>query len=356
MDFSTLLQPMKTNFLIKLVSSALLSLVGVLSLSADVVETKDGARLIGTIKKIDGGNITLSTTYAGDITIAQAEVVNIKMDAPLVVRLASGTTMEGTVATTSTGQLAIDGQSGSITTSFDQIATTWAPGAIDPAILASQRKWSYNAALDISGKNGNRDQLGTAVSLGASLKGAKDSLKFYTSYNRQETDGLKSADQFKAGIDYSNNFRGHLSWYVRNEGGFDRIKDIELYNVSAAGIGYDMIKKAHQTLTGRAGLSFRFEGYKTPTSIDVKSAGLDFGLNHTYQFETMKMSNSVSVVPSFDDFANYRAIHDSFFEMPMTSARWKLRIGLSNDYTSEPAPGTKSMDTTYYTRLVLNWD
>ena len=347
---------MKTNSLIKLVSSALLSLMLASSLMADVVETKDGARLIGTIKKIDGGKITLGTTYAGDVTIAQAEVVNVQMDAPLVVRLASGTTIEGTLATTSTGQLAIDGQRGSINTTLDQVATTWKPGAVDPAITALERKWSYTAALDITGKNGNREQLGTAVSLGASLKGAKDSLKFYTAYNRQETDGLKSADQFKAGVDYSNNFKGHMSWYVRNEGGFDRIKDIELYNVSAAGLGYDMIKKAHQTLTSRAGISFRYEGYKTPTSIDVKSAGLDFGLNHTYQFETMKMTNSVTVVPSFDDFANYRAIHDSYFEMPMASATWKLRIGLSNDYTSEPVPGTKSMDTTYYTRLVLNWN
>ncbi|MCF3651548.1 DUF481 domain-containing protein [Synoicihabitans lomoniglobus] len=347
---------MKTQTVIKSLLGALIAATAAAFLQADVVETKDGARLVGTVKKIAGGKITLGTSYAGDVSIAQSEVASLTMDDPLVIRLAGGTTMEGKITTSSTGQVAIAGGDGTINTSVDKIATTWAPGGTDPAVAALQRKWAYEAALDITGKSGNKSQFGSAVSMRATLKGSKDTLKFYTAYNRQETDDVKSADQFKAGIDYANNFRGRMSWYVRNEGGFDRIKDIELYNVSAAGLGYDMISKAHQTLTGRAGLSFRYEGYKNPLTEDVKSAGLDFGLNHTYAFETMKMTNSLSIVPSFDDFANYRAIHDSYFEMPLASSKWKLRLGLSNDYTSEPAPGVEKMDTTYYTRLVLNWD
>jgi hypothetical protein len=58
---------MKTNSLLKLVSSTLLALAMAAASQADVVETKNGARLVGTIKKIDGGKITLSTAYAGDM-------------------------------------------------------------------------------------------------------------------------------------------------------------------------------------------------------------------------------------------------------------------------------------------------
>ncbi len=347
---------MKFRSIIKPAIGLLVALLVAAGLQADVVATKDGARLVGTIKKIEGGKVTLATTYAGDIKIDQATVESITMDNPLVIRLQGGTTMEGTVTTSAGGQVAIAGKDGTINTSVDKIATTWAPGGTDPAVAKLQRKWAYEAALDITGKAGNKEQLGTAVALRATLEGSKDKLIFYTVYNRQETDSIKSADQFRAGVDYSNNFKGHMNWYVRNEGGFDRIKDIELYNVSAAGIGYDFIKNAKQTLTGRAGLSFRFEGYKNPLTEDVKSSGLDFGLKHAYNWDTMKMTNSVSFVPAFDDFANYRVIHDSFFEMPITGGFWKLRVGLNNDYTSEPAPGVKSMDTTYYTRLVLNWN
>ena len=240
-------------------------------LSADTVETKDGSRLVGTVTKIDGGNVTLLTSYAGAITIKQSDVVSITTDSAVAVRLASGTRIDGKVSTEG-GAVKIAGADGVISTSVDKVAASWAAGGKDPAIAALERGWAYEAAVDVSGKSGNKSQLATAFAFRATLAGAQDTLQFYTGYDRQVSDGEKSADQFKVGVDYANNFASHKSWYVRNEGGFDRIKDIELYDVAAAGLGYDLIKDAKQTLTGRAGLSFRYAGYKNPRSEDVKAA------------------------------------------------------------------------------------
>ncbi|HEX2099292.1 MAG TPA: DUF481 domain-containing protein [Candidatus Synoicihabitans sp.] len=323
---------------------------------ADVVETKNGARLVGKVTKIDGSAVTLETEYAGDIVIKQGEVVSIVTEQPQFYRLSGGTVMEGTLATTSGGQLQIVGQDGTITTQVGNVASSWAPGKEDPAVASLRRKWSYEVGLDVSGKSGNSDQLGTAVSARARLKTPQDTLEFYTAYNRQESDDVKSADQFKAGIDYQNNFSGRRSWYVRDEGGFDRIKDIDLYNVAAVGVGYDFIKEPKQTLTARVGLSYRYEGYGDPAAEDVSSAGLDLGLKHTLELNTSSVNNSLSIVPAFDDFGNYRLLHDSSFEMPITASLWKLRIGIANDYTSRPPAGREKMDTTYYTRLILNWE
>ena len=169
------------------------------------------------------------------------------------------------------------------------------------------------------------------------------------------TDGRKSADQFKAGTDYQNNFSGKSSWYVRDEGGFDRIKDIELYNVAAFGMGYDIIKAPKQTMTCRAGLSFRYEGYKNPRTRDVKSAGLDFGFAHRLELGDSQIINRLTYVPSFEDFNNYRLTHESFYEMPLVNPSWKLRLGVANDYNSKPGLGVEKMDTSYFTRFVLNW-
>jgi len=87
----------------------------------------------------------------------------------------------------------------------------------------------------------------------------------------------------------------------------------------------------------------------------VKSAGLDFGLSHRIEFNDSVMVNRLTVVPSFDDFANYRAMHESFLEIPMANPNWKLRLGVANDYNSEPPRGVEKMDTSYFTRFVLNW-
>jgi hypothetical protein len=331
----------------------LASLFAAAQLPADTVDVKNGARIIGKITKIDAGSVVVSTDYAGTITIKQSEVASIATDAPIAVRLASGTRFDGKVTAGANGAVQIAGADGTIATSVDKIAASWAAGAVDPLVA---RHWAYEASVDIAGKTGNREQIGTAGEVRATLRTAQDTLQFYSAYNRQVSDGAKSADQFKAGVDYQNNFSGRYSWYLRDEGGFDRVKDVELYNVAAAGVGFDIVKEPKRILTGRAGLSFRYEGYKSPATADVKSAGLDFGLNSDMEFGNSKLVTRVAYVPTFEDFANYRLTHESYYQIPLAHPNWKLRIGVSNDYNSKPPRGVEKLDTAYFTRLVLNWE
>jgi putative salt-induced outer membrane protein YdiY len=331
---------------------AALLCVAAARLGADTLEIKNGTRIIGKIGKIDAGMIEVDTTFAGTVKVKQSEVTSITTDAPIAVRLASGTRFDGQVSAGPSGAIQIAGSDGTITTTVEKISASWTAGKVDPAV---DRHWAYEAAVDVTGKSGNKSQLGTAASVRATLKTAQDTLQLYTAYDRQVTDQVKAADQFKAGIDYQNNFKGQLSWYARDEGGFDRVKDIQLYNVAAFGLGFDVIKEPKHTLTARVGLSYRYEGYRNPATADVNSAGLDFGLSHEMTFDNAKLVNRLSYVPSFEDFSNYRATHESFFEVPLAAPAWKLRLGLSNDYNSKPGPGVKKLDTTYFTRLVLNW-
>lgn len=324
-------------------------------LPADVVETKSGARIVGQVSQIDGGAVVVDTRYAGAITIKQSEVAAITTDGPVAVRLATGTRMDGTISGAA-GSLQIAGPDGTISTTVDQVVSTWAVGGKDPQLAALDRGWAYEANVDIAGKSGNKSQLGTSAGLRATLAGVHDKLAFYIAYDRQVTDGRKSADQFKAGSDYQSNFSGKKSWYVRDEGGFDRIKDVQFYNVAAFGLGYDLIKAPKQTLTGRGGLSFRTENYQSPITPDVNAAGLDFGLAHTLQLDQASLVNRLAIVPSFDDFSNFRLTHESFLELPLAHPSWKLRFGVNNDYTSKPGKGVDKLDTGYFTRLVLNWE
>ena len=342
---------MKTSQVFLFAAAAVL---GAARLAADVVETKNGARIVGKVTKIDSGAVIVDTDYAGTITIKQGEVSAITTDAPVAVRLASGTRIDGKVGG-SAGTLQVVGADGTITTTVDKVASSWPAGGKDPAVTALERSWAYETSVDVSGKSGNKSQLGTAAQVRATLVGPNDKLVFYSGYDRQVTDKQKSSDQFRAGVDYQSNFSGGNSWYVRDEGGFDRIKDIQFYDVAAAGLGYDFIKAPKQTLTGRLGFSFRNENYKSPLTTDVNAAGLDVGLGHSLQLPNASIINRITFVPSFNDFANYRLTHESFYEMPFVTPVWKLRIGVSNDYNSKPGKGVDKMDTSYFTRLVLNW-
>lgn len=347
--------PMKP-FTTKLLRALLVLPLGGALLEADVVETKTGARLVGTVTQVGGGTITLLTDYAGTLSIKQSEVVKLETEKPLFFRLTGGTTMEGTVEAKRNGEIKITGKDGTISTTVDKVAATWAPGGVDPAVAQLMRKWKYEANFSLSGKTGNREQLGYAGGAKATLSSPQDTLLFYTDFGYQETDEVKSEEKFRVGVDYSRYLSDHVTWYLRDEGGFDNVKDINFYNVAAGGLGYDFIKNLPtQKLTGRAGVSYRFEDYGDPANEDVRSAGLDLGISHAYHFKNAVLQNDVTYVPSFEDFTNYRAIHDSSLEFPL-SGPWKFRVGVNNDYTSNPSPGVSKLDTTYYGRFVLNWE
>lgn len=320
---------------------------------ADTVDTRGGAHLVGKITKIDAGNVTLETDYAGKLTIAQTEVTNFTTDRPVAVRLASGARFDGQVSAGPNGSLQIAGSDGTITTTTSKVAASWTAGAVDPMF---DRHWTYEASVDIAGTTGNKEQLGTAGEVRAELKTLQDTLQFYSSYDRQVADHVKAADQLKIGMDYQDNFAGRSSWYARDEGGFDRVKDIRLYNIAAAGLGEDLIKQEKRTLTGRLGLAFVDENYGNPATPDVRSLGLDVEINNEMVFGDSKLVNRLTYNPSFDDFMNYRIIHESFYEIPLKNPAWKLRLGLSNDFNSKPGVGIKKLDTEYFTRLVLDWE
>lgn len=338
-------------------TAVLIHAAAVLAVRADVVETRNGARLVGKITKIDGATVTLTTDYAGSLAIKQSEVTGVRTDAPRFVRLKEGTVVEGALVSAAGGQVQVKGADGSLVAApVEKIIGAWAPGETDPAVAALRSKWSYEASVDVTGKTGNKEQVGTAFNVRALRTGPHDKLKLYAAYNRQRTDGSVSADQFKSGVDYSDNFSGRHSWYVRDEGGYDYVKDIGFYDTAASGYGYDFVQRPLHLLTGRAGLALRYENYQNPATSDVHDVGLDFGLHHEYTFNKSKLSNSLSYVPSINDFTDFHFEHESYYEIPLMDPKWKLRIGITHDYNSKPGTGVDRLDTTYFTRLVLGWE
>ena len=59
----------------------LLTLTAAARVSADVVETKNGARIVGKVTKIDAGTVEVATDFAGELKIKQSEVTAITTDA-----------------------------------------------------------------------------------------------------------------------------------------------------------------------------------------------------------------------------------------------------------------------------------
>ncbi len=331
------------------------ALLCALRLSADVVETANGARIVGKITKIHGGVVTLETDYAGEINVKQVLVTKITTDHPVSVRFADGSGIVGVISSPAADRLRITGTAKSIDSPVGNLSATWSAAEEDPDVVALRRKWNYEAAADVTGRSGTNSSLGTSYEFRAKLVGPLDTFQYYTAYNRQETQGAISADQFKAGADYADNFAAATSWYARDEAGFDRVNDIKLYDVAASGLGYDFIKQKDQTFTGRVGISYRYDEYSTPDTPALSSTGADFELQYLLKTKRWQLSDTITFDPAFQDLGNYIITHEFAFEIPISKALWKLSTGVTNNYNSRPVGGVDKLDTLYFTRLVLSW-
>lgn len=331
------------------------------SAAADRVELTDGSVLHGRLVSAEGGKFRLETKFAGVVEIAQEHIASFATDEAVNVGLKAGTQVLGTVAPSANGitVVAADGQMSAATAN---VVALWRQGVDSPAVRDAKiaadklkRRWAYEASASLSGRTGGSEKFAGAVGFKATLESPQDKLVFSGIINRAQENGNVTANDWKSGVDYSAFFTGSTVWYARTDLSKDRIKAIDLRSNSAFGIGRKLGNTAKRDTEIRLGLGYTYETYTTGAA-DFESAGLDVALLNTMTLGWAKMNNRLVWTPSFEEFTNYRLVHETSVDLPIKGADfWKLRMGVNNDYQSEPAAGIGKLDTTYYTALILNW-
>ncbi|CAA6691776.1 MULTISPECIES: YdiY family protein [unclassified Lentimonas] len=332
---------------------------------ADVVITTDGAQLTGQITKIEAGVIHLTTAYAGDLEIQQAQVASFETDTPVNVRLADGTTLAGPIADiqNTPGSIKIQTQSDSVTANLASISDSWALEAEDPALVreraeeeALRRKWSIESAFNISGKRGNTDESDYGANLNLGLKGPDDELKIFASYLYGETNDERTDDEMILGSSYDRYKAGTVwGWYVASLIRRDTMEDINFRSRSSAGLAIRLIDNDHQSLKWHIGPGYLYTSY-TSDKDDDSAVTANTSLHHAYKFnDFLSMKNMAAYATQVEDTGDYNFIHDSSLEIPIGNGeKWKVNMGIMNEYESQSATD-ENWNTTYYTKMVYRW-
>ncbi len=320
----------------------------------DVVVLDNSSKIIGKIEKVVGGEILIKTDFAGTLNIKIERVISLSSDTPLLVSFPNGNRLYGNIEYKKDKTL-INTPDGRLIVEQGGFLAAWLKDASDP-LAPERRKWSYEAGFDIAGKTGNSKRVSTGGRVKAKLQGPKDQLLFYLRGSYAKEDGDKTDDEIIGGIDFESRFDEKHSWYARIELENDDMEELDLRTTAALGYGYYFFDKANHVLRGRAGFMYRHESYSIVDS--ESTAGLDFGLYHMYKFdEWCKVVTKITYTPSLEDFGDYRAFHESAFEIPLAkSDSWKLQLGFANEYNSNPVPGNERMDTTYFSRIVFKYE
>ena len=253
----------------------------------------------------------------------------------------------------------IDGTNEALSTVMGEIAASWDRSAEDPEVVkvseASKKKWEYEVAMDVTGKEGNSEELGTFVKAKVKRIGLKDTFTAYISQDIDKTRGVTTSNEAKVGLDYTFSFKEELGWFVRTEMEQDEFEDLNLRTTIAGGLSSHFYKFDKHHLIWKAGISYRFERYEDGTEFDTP--GLDINLDHFYQFSKWAtVTTTLHFIPSIEDFSDFLFSQDTGLVVPVAGSNlWKLRIGISNALNNNPLPGNEKLDTHYYMRLLMSW-
>ncbi|MCH2026572.1 MAG: DUF481 domain-containing protein [Verrucomicrobiales bacterium] len=335
---------MRLSFLLILSTIAFSS-----SVIADVLKISDGSRLFGKIIKVEDGTISLKTTYAGTIKVKQSEVLSFETEDPVLANLKGGKTLTGAVE--SKGDKVRIGEENSLgLVNLSQILSLKPDPGKEP-----KKDWIFSAGFDLLGKQGNTEEMSLGANALIARKGPKDELKFTAEFEDREKNSEKTADRIAGGASYEYFFKDSLGWYLRSDLESDEITSVNLRSTTGAGASYRLLNRDRQTLVVRSGLGYRFIDYETMKE-DESSLTLDLGLTHNYKFNDMvSIASQLSYVPGIGSSENNRFVHDSTLVFPIGNGeRWSLKLGIKNEYETEPAVPEK-LDTTYYSKMSFSW-
>ena len=108
--------------------------------SADVVVTSDGSRLVGTIEQWADGTVVLDTEFAGRLKIDATKIKSITTEGRLNVEFTSGDRLVGTLTSESRqDETVMHTELGEIPIAPERIKAAWRVGADSPDVIALKK-------------------------------------------------------------------------------------------------------------------------------------------------------------------------------------------------------------------------
>ncbi len=241
---------------------------------ADSITLKNGDHLTGTVTQLAGGKLTLTTSYAGALTISWDEVTNVKLDKSLILptETKTGKTVEihtqeiTAIERTSTGFVVTTAQ-GPQPVPVTGL-TTLRDAAAQHAYEASLRPgWTHgwagstNVSFALSSGNSQTASLGAGVNVARPTRTDKTTLYFTTIYSHDSVLKATTAESTAAGLRYDHNVNPKLFAFSTADFATNKLQYLDLRTVLGGGFGWHAYAKPIQQLDVFGGVVWTREGY-----------------------------------------------------------------------------------------------
>lgn len=337
---------------------------------AEEIHLKDGNTVNGTFQRLQGGNILFKTGSMGTLTIPAANIASFTAESKVVVILKSGKTAEGIFSLAKSGAWQLQTTTG---------VTTLQPGDV----LAVYPVDVYMKENPEGRRKPWQDWKG-AGSLGYVVQeSSQHSASFSTGFNSDRTEprleGLpprgRSSVSFNmafinltnaAGVKTSDNtlnsflrqdffFGGNATNFVFVEGAFDHIESqqLSLRQTYGGGLGRDVIRRPHFTLSVRGGLTYVRTSFETGELRNDMEALAGEKVLLTI-FKHLNFNHEFDIYPNLTSAGDYRFDTITTLSVPIYH-RFSFQISLTDNFLSNPIPGTEHNNLIMSTGLGINF-
>jgi len=345
------------------VALAMIMAAGTLA-RGDVVELKDGSRLVGHVEKMVAGKLHLTTEFAGALEIDYEKVAGISTPQPLNVEFDSGERAVGSLMFDEAAGQSVGSEAGAAPRSFDvtTVRSMWQPGTDGPQLAAAKQaaedaepKWGLRVESGFNGQTGNTERasfLGRAEVTRTTLK---DRTNIYGQGRFSRENGQRTVNEIMGGAGIEVDITDRLFWFAKGSLEHDEFENLDLRTNVTGGLGYFLIRQDDEELKVRGGLGYEHESFSD--GLTDASAIAELGFDYRKDFnDHLRFTHSTTYYPKLDDFLNdYRLVSETAAELPLSQDKdWKLRLGLRNQYDAMPVADVDRLDTFYFANLV--WD
>ena len=219
--------------------------------TADVVVLKNGDRLTGTVDSVSGGQVLLTTEYAGHVSIKQDSIAELVTKEKFIITTAADK-VEGVFAMQDGEQVLKSGEAGQPLS----LASVHTAKQDKLSLTTLARQWSTRAdlAADVSNGNTDTEKYSTLVESRYKRGLVEHSLSLRTASEKAEDETTKD----EMDLDYGYKRFLTKKWYASSTGEYfeDRIKDVDSRISASLGMGYQFWDNSLGQFSSDLGLTY----------------------------------------------------------------------------------------------------
>jgi len=316
----------------------------------DTLVLNNNDKIIGEIKQMDRGVLTIETDYSdADFKVKWKDVIKINSDQIYLLTLSNGRRLNSTLNTKSGDSSKVTLQSGSET------ITTKIKSVVFIKPVENKFISRFTASLSV-GFNYTKSNNLTQFTVRSSLSYTAYKWLFNGSFNsvRSSQDDIDDTQRTDAtlGIKY---FMKN-DWFYSGSGDFlsNDEQKLKLRSTWAAGFGKYIVHSNRLNFGAGAGLAYTNEKFTDDDNTNRNSLEIYGGLSlDIFDFDDLSLTTNITAYPSLTEKGRIRYDYslDVKYDLPLD---FFLKVGLTYNYDSKPIEGASTID--YVLQATFGWD